>query len=128
MTDTNTRAPRVARTYGMVLDARLFVPVDKKDLNAQVRVSQTVAEALETGNVSAVMALPGARVLATNGRYDAVRLDAAPSVEVEPAPASDDAQTDIEDVIADDNGEDGKAGDTGEDAAEESASGRRRRA
>jgi hypothetical protein len=114
MTDTKTRAARVARTYGMVLDARLFVPVDKKDLNAQVRVSQTVAEALETGNVSAVMALPGARVLSTNGRYDAVRLDAAPSVEVEPAPAGDDAQTDIEDAISEE-----QAGD------EEAATGRR---
>lgn len=121
MTDTKTRAPRVAREYGMIADVRLFVPVDKKDLKAQIRVSEAVDKAVSDGDASALFSIPGVRVVNTAARFDAFKAPAQAAA----APATDPAQMDFEDAaeaVVDE-------AEAGEDTPteEEPASGRRRR-
>lgn len=124
MTDTKTRAPRVAREYGMIADVRLFVPVDKKDLKAQIRVSEAVDKAVSDGDASALFSIPGVRVVNTAARFDAFKAPAQAAA----APAADEAQGDSETAISE-AGDGTEEPEAGEDTPteEEPASGRRRR-
>lgn len=125
MTETNTRRPRQAREYGMVVDVRLFVPVKRGDLKSTVRVSEAVDACQETGDIKGLFDIEGARVhsLLRPARFDSLKAGAASG-----EPAADEAQADIEDVIADT--QDAAEGEGSEDApaeAEGAASGRRGR-
>lgn len=122
MTDTKARAPRVAREYGMIADVRLFVPVDKKDLKAQIRVSEAVDKAVSDGDASALFSIPGVRVVSTAARFDAFKAPAQAAA----APVADEGQGDIEEAIAEAGDGAGEAEATEDAPAEEEPTGGRR--
>lgn len=97
MTETNTRRPRQAREYGMVVDVRLFVPVKRGDLKSTVRVSEAVDACQETGDIKGLFDIEGARVhsLLRPARFDSLKAGASAG-----EPAADEAQTDIDDAIS----------------------------
>lgn len=126
MTDTKTRRAPQKREYGMVVDVRLFVPVNRADLDNQIAVSQAVRDVQTSGETKDLFAIPGARVhsLLRPARFEALRAADAPA-EVE-------GQTDIEDVIEQAPEYEEPAGDTPPetegDASETVNRGRGRRA
>lgn len=126
MTDTKPRRAPQKREYGMVVDVRLFVPVNRADLDNQIAVSQAVRDVQTSGETKDLFAIPGARVhsLLRPARFEALRAADVPA-EVE-------GQTDIDGFIADDSSEGEEAGDTPAetegDASETVNRGRGRRA
>lgn len=81
MTDTKARRAPQKREYGMVVDVRLFVPVNRADLDNQIAVSQAVRDVQTSGETKDLFAIPGARVhsLLRPARFEALRAADAPA-------------------------------------------------
>lgn len=125
MTETNTRRPRQAREYGMVVDVRLFVPVKRGDLKSTVRVSEAVDACQETGDIKGLFDIEGARVhsLLRPARFDSLKAGASAG-----EATADEGQADIEDAIADtQEAAEAEGGDEAPAGTEEATSGRRGR-
>lgn len=60
------RAARGTVQHGLLAQCVLCVPVDKKDLKAQLAVEEAFVEATSTGDLSRVLTLPGVRLARTD--------------------------------------------------------------
>ncbi len=114
---TDTKKPRTARIAGFQANVSIFIPVDKNSLKSQAETSTALAAAEHAGDLAAVMALPGVRLLAIrNARYAPIAADPATAAaeagkeegesedaaQAEPTTADDPSTFDPEDEAASD--------------------------
>lgn len=82
------------REHGYIALIPVFIPVDKKNLESQIRAGTVLHEAVQTHDLASIMALPGIRFHAPrNGRDINTRWTSVEGVE-EPAPGAAEEQAD----------------------------------
>lgn len=82
------------REHGYIALIPVFIPVDKKNLESQIRAGTVLHEAVQTHDLASIMALPGIRFHAPrNGRDINTRWTSVEGVE-EPATVAAEEQAD----------------------------------